>query len=208
MSSELIDTLQQLIRREIERVRTIEIGIVEEIHPHAAEDDSDNYACSVRLRDSGIALPSIPVAASRIGVTSIPAEGDLVLVQFIGGDVNHPVVVGSLYSDQQRPPVNDDGTLVMHLPPGAADDEAVHVELHSVDKREFSISLGNGVKLWLRDDDPSVELDIGGKCTLSIASDGEVSLESQGDLSFKGNAITLEAQGTMTLKGAKIDLNP
>lgn len=209
VSGELIDTLQQLIRRELGRLRTAEIGIVEQIHPHASDDDADNYACSIRLRDSGITLPSVPLAAVKTGVAATPAEGDVVLVQFVNGDIHRPVIIGSLYTDQQRPPVSDDGTMVLHLPHDAADDDAVHLELHSVDKREFSMALGAGLVMTLRDDDPAIEFDVGGgKCTISVASDGAVTLESQGGLTLKGNEITMEAQGNMTLKGAKIDLNP
>ena len=209
MSGELIDTLHHLIRRELGRLRTAEIAVVDQIHPHAAEDDKDNYACSVRLRDSGIVLPSVPLTSARAGITAMPAEGDTVLVQFVNGDINRPVIIGSLYTDQQRPPVNDDGTVVLHMPHDAAEDEAVHLELHSVDKRELSISLGAGLVVTLRDDDPAIEFEVGGgKCTVSISTDGAVSLESQGNLTLKGNEITMEAQGNLTLKGAKIDLNP
>jgi phage baseplate assembly protein gpV len=209
MSGELIDTLQQLIRRELGRLRTAEIGMVEGIHPHASDDDTDNYACSIRLRDSGISLPNVPLAAVKTGIAAIPAEGDVVLVQFVNGDIHRPVIIGSLYTDQQRPPVSDDGTMVLHLPHDAADDDAVHLELCSVDKREFSMALGAGLVMTLRDDDPAIEFDVGGgKCTISVATDGAVTLESQGGLTLKGNEITMEAQGNMTLKGAKIDLNP
>ena len=51
------------------------------------------------------------------------------LVQFVAGDVNAPVIVGRLYNDEDRPPENEDGKAVLHLPLGAADDDAVHLEL-------------------------------------------------------------------------------
>ena len=111
------------------------------------------------LRDSGIVLRNVPVATSRIGAVAIPAVGELVLVQFVGGDINAPVIVGRLYNDEDRPPENEDGQAVLHLPLGASDDSAVHIELKSGDARELSVKLGSALTFVLRDDDPVVEID-------------------------------------------------
>ena len=84
----LLDTIRRIVRDEVARVRTAEIGIVQEQHPHASDSDLDNFACTVRLRDSGIVLRRVPVATQRIGLASIPAVGEMVLVQFIGGNLH------------------------------------------------------------------------------------------------------------------------
>jgi uncharacterized protein involved in type VI secretion and phage assembly len=153
-------------------------------------------------------LKHVPVATARIGTVSIPAVGELVLVQFLGGDINAPVITGRLYNDEERPPENDDGQAILHLPLDAGDDDAVHAELHSGDKRELVLKLGKGLTLNLRDDDPAVELDVdGGKATLKIAKDGAVTLESQGKVELKGSEITVEAQGKLTLKGSTVNIN-
>jgi uncharacterized protein involved in type VI secretion and phage assembly len=142
--------------------------------------------------------------------------GDLVLVQFLGGDVNAPIIVGSLYNDEDRPPANDDGQLVLHLPLGAGDSDAVHLTLYSGDQREIELKLGNGLSLNLRDDDPVVELSVdGGKATVQIGRDGAVTIESQGDVALKaqgnvnieGTEINVKAQGQLNLKGAAVNLN-
>jgi len=52
-------------------------------------------------------------------------RGELVRLA-AGGDVNGPVIVGRLYNDEDRPPANEDGKAVLHLPAGAADSDAVH----------------------------------------------------------------------------------
>src|SRR5690606_28894169 len=103
-------------------------------------------------------LRHVPIATQRIGEVSIPAEGELVLVQFIGGDINAPIVVGRLYNDEDRPPVNEVGKSVIHLPLGAENDDAVHLELLSGDKREVLLTLGKGLTLTLKDDDPVIEV--------------------------------------------------
>jgi phage baseplate assembly protein gpV len=204
----LFETIQRIVQQELAQIRTAEVGIVREQFPHAADGDADNYACSVELRNSGLALKRVPVATPQIGQVAIPAVGDLVLVQFIGGDIQAPVITGRLYSDEARPPVNDDGRSVLHLPLGAQDDDAVHVELQSGDTRQIELRLGKTLKIDLADDDPVLAIDVdGGKAKVTIGRDGAVTIESQGDLAFKGGQINVEAQGKLTLKGATVDIN-
>jgi phage baseplate assembly protein gpV len=205
----LLESIQTIVREELGRVRTAELAKVQELHPHADDGDTDNYACTVALRDSGIVLSHVPVATGRIGIVSIPAVGELVLVQFLGGNVNAPVVTGRLYNDEDRPPVSDDGKAVIHLPLGAADDEAVHVELVSGDARSLEVTLGKSLKLALKDDDPVVSIDVGdGKAKLTIAADGATSVNAKGALSVKGDAdISVEAGGKLTLKGSTVEIN-
>lgn len=207
MSLTLFESIQRIVRDELRQVRTAELAIVEAQHPHASASDKENYACTVRLRDSQIVLAEVPVLTGRIGATAIPGVGELVLVQFVAGDVNRPVICGRLYNDQDRPPENEDGKAVMHLPLGAADSDAVHLELWTGDTRKVVVKLGSGLELTVQDDDPAVTLAVGQNATLEIAQDGAVALESQGDLELKGAGITIEAQGDLTLKGSKVNIN-
>ncbi len=216
MSSTLFETIRRIVREEVARVRTAELAVVEEQHPHADDSDTDNYACTVVLRNSGLVLKQVPVATPRIGVAGIPSVGDLVLVQFLGGDVNAPVITGSLYNDEDRPPANDDGQMILHLPLGSDDSEAIDVELRSVDERSLVLKVGAGLEMTLKDDDPVIELSVdGGKATLTVARDGGVELASQGDLKIEANnleiagkgEITIEATGQLNLKGATVNLN-
>ena len=203
MTLTLFESIQRIVQDELQSVRTAELAVVQEQHP----SDPDNYACTVVLRDSGIVLRNVPVATSRIGTVAIPAVGELVLVQFVGGDVNAPVIVGRLYNDRDRPPENEDGRAVLHLPLGASDDSAVHVELKSGEARELSVKLGRAVTFVLRDDDPVVEIDAGGKAKVTIERDGTVAVKSSGKLELKASEIKVEAEGKLTLKGATVNIN-
>jgi uncharacterized protein involved in type VI secretion and phage assembly len=207
VSLTLYESIRKIVQQELTQVRTAELATVQDIHPHASSSDTDNYACTVVLRDSQIVLKHVPVATGRIGVASIPAVGELVLVQFLGGDVNAPVITGRLYNDQDRPPENDDGKAVLHLPLGAGDSDAVHIELESGNARKLVLKLGSGLELTLQDDDPAVKVDVGGNAKVSVGSDGAVSVESQGKLELKGSEISVEAQGQLTLKGATVNIN-
>src|SRR5690242_2557699 len=106
MALTLYETIQRIVQDELGRIGTATLAIVQEQHAHADAGDQDNYACTVRLRDNGLVLKQVPVATARVGSASIPAVGDLVLVQYLGGDVNAPVITGSFYNDEDRPPVN------------------------------------------------------------------------------------------------------
>src|SRR5215216_1760328 len=162
MTLTLYETIQRILQEELGRVRTAELAVVQEQHPHADDSDKDNYACTVRLRDSGIVLGQVPVATPRIGSVSIPAVGEMVLVQFVGGDINAPIITGRLYNDEDRPPVNEDGQAITHLPLGAEDGDAVHIELHSGERRELVFKLGSGIEVNVRDDDPVVKAEVDG----------------------------------------------
>ena len=214
--SSLYETIRRIVQEELCSLRTAELGVVKEQHPHAADSDTDNFACTVALRNSGLLLAHVPVATARMGLAAIPAVGDLVLVHFLGGNLNAPVITGSLYNDEDRPPVNEDGQLVLHLPLGAEDGDAVKLVLRSGDDRSIELALGSGLSLTLHDDDPVVKLEVdGGKATLQIDRDGavtvtsqaDVSVETQGNLAFKGSEVTVEAQATLTLKGATVNIN-
>ena len=207
MTLTLFDSIQQIVREEVGRMRTAELATVQKQHPHSSSGDSDNYACTVVLRDSGIVLARVPVATERIGSASIPAVGELVLVQFLNGDINAPVIVGRLYNDADRPPPNDDGQAILHLPLGASDDQAVHVEVHS-DTRKAIVKLGSGLDLTVQDDDPVVKVDVAGQAKLEIGKDGSIKIESQTAISIKGGSdVKIEASGQLTLKGATVNIN-
>jgi uncharacterized protein involved in type VI secretion and phage assembly len=204
----LFETIRRIVQEELGQVRTAELAVVKAQHAHESASDNDNYACDVDLRNSGLALKQVPIATGQIGTASIPAVGELVLVQFIGGDLNAPVITGRLYSDQDRPPVNTDGQLVMHLPLGAGDSDAVDIQLQSGDSRTLKMKMGSGLTIQLQDDDPAIQIEVdGGKAKLTIGKDGAVTLESKGDINVKGNQITIEAQGQLNLKGATVNLN-
>lgn len=208
MSFTLLETLQHIVREELGRIRTAELAIVQEAHPHASDSDTDNYACTVKLRNSEIVLQQVPVATPRLGSASIPSVGDLVMVQFIGGDINAPVITSSLYNDEDRPPINQVGQSILHLPLGSGDSDAVHVELHSGDRRELVFKLGDGISINIRDDNPVVEINVdSGKATVQIDRDGALTLQSQSNIKIQGNEITLEAQSQLNLKGSTVNIN-
>lgn len=216
MIADLVPELRRLIREEVQTLRAPELGVVQSQHPHEDDGDTDNYAVTVRLRDTGIVLGKVPLATARLGAVAIPPVGALVLVQFIGGDINAPVVTGTFYSDEDRPPVNADGQVIWNLPADASPDDALRLEVSSADSKSVVLKLASAVTVEIKDDDPAVNIDVGGNAQITIDSDGTVTITSSQSLEVKASSnLKLEAQGNMdlkaggnmTIKGSVINLN-
>jgi len=191
------------------QLRLSEIAIVQELHVHEDDDDTNNHACTVVLRDSEIVLKKVPVSSGRLGMVAIPDIDDVVLIQFINGDINAPIIVGSLYNEVTRPPLSTPGSAVLHLPEGAGEGDGARLELNAADELSLKINIGGALTLELKDDDPVVMLDVAdGGASITIERDGTVQLESQGNIEMKGGGdINIEASGQLNMKGSVINLN-
>ena len=210
--TELYDTLQKMIRHELDTRRFAELGQVQAVYPA----DPDNYDADVVLRDAQLVLRHVPVSTPRKGFASLPEVGDLVLVQFVGGDLNRPVVVGTLYNDADRPPESVEKQWVLQLPSGPdAKDSSLRVEISQDSPLTLKVTLKDKFKLTVADDDPVVSLVVAGT-KLSIDGGGAVKIEGAGDLEVtaSGNLkleasrdVEIKAGGDMTLKGSTIKLN-
>jgi uncharacterized protein involved in type VI secretion and phage assembly len=201
---DLVDVLQAIVRGELRRMRVAEIGVVTDSFPHESGSDTNNYQCSVRLRDSGLELPRVPVATGRIGIAAIPNVGDMVLVQFVGGSLHSPVISGRLYNDQDLPPQSKAAECV-YVSPDQADSSV----------RRVYMEFPNGNKLTLNDDkvvlemgDSKVTVNNGGdveidsSAKVTVSSQGNMELTSQGDISVSASgALSLKAQGDLKLEG-------
>jgi phage baseplate assembly protein gpV len=202
--NDLFETLRKLVRDELSKARSSELALVQEVFT-----GSDGpYEASVVLRDSALVLEHVPLLTWRKGLASVPDVGDLVLVQFVGGDLNRPVIVGSLYNDEQPAPENAEKQMVLHLPAAASNDEALRVVVSEASPAGVKLTLGSALELTLSDDDPVVKIDVGGNASVSIERSGAVTLESKGDLTLKGSAnVSIEAGAELKLKGSIINLN-
>lgn len=154
----------------------------------------------MRLRDTGLELQRVPVATNRIGQVAIPNVDDLVLLQFIGGDLHGAVITACLYNDVNRPP-EAKGKEFVYVSPDSAE---------SGIRRAF-IQFPNGITLLIDDDKVNVEV---GDTKLSVKTSGDVEvksnakliIESQGNMEIKSAGdIKLEADGNISMK-AQADL--
>jgi uncharacterized protein involved in type VI secretion and phage assembly len=207
--STIVSTIQEIIRQELRRVRVTDMGIVEEVYPHSGSGDDDNYGCDVRLKNSGLLLKRVPVAIGHIGTAAIPNKDDLVLLAFDKGDVNQPIIIGRLYNEKQRPPINTTDEIIFRLPLAEADDKTIKgaIRNHQSDSPPREIIFEMAPKITVRITDGTVRATAGktemqldqpggsGGTVTVVAGSTKITMNQDGD-------ITVEAAADMTLKAA------
>lgn len=89
-----------------EEVHCDELGRVKLRFPGTREQDHPDYAgASNTDRDSAWVRVASHWASNGWGSISLPRVGDEVLVDFLGGDPDKPIVVGRVYGGTAKPPV-------------------------------------------------------------------------------------------------------
>jgi len=207
----VVHTIQSIARHEVLKRSHAQMALVSSVHGSNGQPD---YACTVKLRETGLVLPKVPIATSVIGHVGLPVENDLVIVLFMNGDLHAPVVVGRLYSEQVDPPAHQPGEVVIALPGHEPDpDRQLLITATTPDdgSRQLNISLGGDVEVevaisddgvMLRTPDASLSIRQAGSTDARIemkAGDARVTLSQSGDLS-------VEASGKLTLKAREIDI--
>jgi uncharacterized protein involved in type VI secretion and phage assembly len=142
-------------------------------------------------------------AGDGFGAYWIPELEDQVLLAFLGGRLERPIVIGALYSEGEVP----------HAARGGGADpkyfrtKAGHMLLMEDGtgrKIELVDSTGNN-KVLIDSEANSVTVEAQGDVT--VKGGANVSVEATGNLTLKGAAIKIEATGTVTVSGATINLN-
>ena len=188
----------------------------------AANDDPQNLG-RVKLRypwletsgESDWARMAVPMAGADRGTYFVPEVGDEVLVAFEDGEIDHPYVIGALWNGEDRPPSE-----------APTDDNDIR-QIRSRSGHELTFDDGDGGEairietaaghvVILDDSDDTIAIeDTGGNRiefdgssrSLSISSDGTVSIEAPSvEISSSGN-LDIEAGGALSLDGAVITLN-
>ncbi|HWP47392.1 MAG TPA: hypothetical protein VNM22_09550 [Candidatus Limnocylindrales bacterium] len=162
--SDLISLIQAIVRDQLRGFKTAEWGIVTRVYSHESASDKNNYQCDVRLRDSGLELKRVPVSTQRIGAVAIPNKEDLVLVQFLYGDIHTAVITGRIYNDKDHPPEAKPHEFVYICPDPA----------ESGIRRTY-LEFPKGNKILLDDDKLQLEM---GKTKLTVNHNGDIILDS------------------------------
>ncbi len=158
-------------------------------------------------------------AGDERGLYCLPEVNDEVLVAFEHGDVNRPLVIGSLWNGIDKPPLPIQETVR---------DGQVHTRcfktrqghtLTWVDDQGALMRLetAGGHFVLLDDENARVELQTHGGLTLTLNDqDGSVTVNCQGELELKaGQAITIQAgsnldinaNGSINIQGLQLEIN-
>jgi phage baseplate assembly protein gpV len=226
--SRLIEVLKSIVRHEVHRRPWCELAVVTSNFDD--NDGPDSHTVSVRLKDSGLPIPRLPVASFATGVAALPRQGDVVLVAMPRGDLGSAIVVAQVYSDQRRPPVftRDEVAIVWPGDTDDADSKAVDFRIRAdAFSRSLIIALGGNKDAKLTVSDGSVELlaggvevslqhssgsdgkvhIAGGGTKIDLAQDGDLSIESAGTLKLKAASIKIEGDSTVTINGQTVGIN-
>jgi uncharacterized protein involved in type VI secretion and phage assembly len=188
-----IEVIKKIAREEAGKLHMIELGLVTSIFPHSDEGDGDNYECNVKIKNRDLELRKVPVATQHIGFTYIPNVGDMVILAFINGNINAPVIIGRLYNDEDKPPVNNAGEIIYESPDEKKDGI-----------RRLYMKFPNGISLTIKDDELKAEV---GKTVVTIKTDGDISIDSNAKISVtsKGDT-TIKADGDVSLEGKNVSI--
>lgn len=209
----LYETIKAIVYDSLHQLRTADLAVVQDVHV-----GNDQHSCTVVLRDTQIVLEKVPVAVARLGMSALPPVGSLVMVQYIDGDPNAPIITGNLYDDTNVPQstVNAD-TVMLHLPFDSDDSSAIHMAAESGQNLKCTLKVGNAAEITVVDDDPVVTISINsGNAEIKIGKDGSCSvtcannltLESKAQLELKGaTGVSISSDANVKVKGQMIQLN-
>jgi uncharacterized protein involved in type VI secretion and phage assembly len=221
VSGALFDSVARIARHASESRALPAVGRVTDTF--GAGGAVSDHAASVQLRTSGVVLPQVPIAVGVLGFGALPAVGDLVLVVFLDGDANAPVIAGRLYTDATPPPpAATDGQAALGLPAGSAD-PALRLTV-STDGTQATLELG-GEPVHLAVDDQQLQVTVGavkltvtkagggrlelnaGSTEITLKKDGDLALKTQGKLTLEGNEIEISGQSKVKVTGAAVEIN-
>ncbi|MGB8698817.1 MAG: phage baseplate assembly protein V [Thermosynechococcaceae cyanobacterium] len=181
----IVGVMQKVAEQETRKRYTHELGIVTAVFPHAADSDKDNYQCSVKLKNkkqpdgSDFELRKVPLVTPHIGLANIPKVGDLVILGFINGSINAPIILGRLYNDEDRPPKNDTGQLIL-------------TELDSL-----TLTLKSGTKIDI-DADGNVTIEAKGDVTINKGSKGAARQDDPVEVTIPAGTFITTVAGQAT----------
>jgi len=136
---------------------------------------------------SAWARMSFPMAGNAMGWVIYPEVGDEVLIDFVNGNVNEPIILGSLYNGKDKPPYDN------------ADGENNIRTLVSRSGHVIEIDDTSGAeKITLRDTSGGLEIvmDTAEKL-ISFKSSGDITFEAAQNWTVEANEISMKASSNI-----------
>ncbi|NER02064.1 MAG: hypothetical protein F6K17_05155 [Okeania sp. SIO3C4] len=209
----IVGVMQKVAQQEARKIYTTELGIVTAVFPHTSESDKQNYQCSIKLKNQKLPngkdfeLRQVPVMTPHIGLANIPNVGDLVLVTFVGGNINAPIIIGRLYNDKDLPPVNKEKEfLLQHNQKEGGrlkiDEKGVVTITSKNEKNEITV---NDEKIMAANEKCSITLEGGDatvkneKCSVTLAGGDATVKNEKCQVSLSGGSVTID-NGTCKIK--------
>ncbi|HEX8474421.1 MAG TPA: phage baseplate assembly protein V [Pyrinomonadaceae bacterium] len=230
MSGNMVEMVRRVVVEEMARTRSNLLGVVSAVFPHTDAKDDNNYEVNVRLKHEPLELRKVPVAVAHVGVAAPPRVGDLVLVQFINGDINQPVVTGRFYTDETLAPMYEENEILFEQRIGDNDslnhfrftpDGSIYLQ-RDVTKPKDNSESKTSIKIDGESGD--IEIRMKDKIVVTIKNDTGITIETDskpvaltcselkvkgkmsvdGDTSVKGQFVVTDGTMKTTIKGNEI----
>jgi hypothetical protein len=221
--SRIVEIIRRVVLEELARNRGSLLGVVTTVYPHETEDDENNYEANVRLKHEDLELRRVPIAVGHVGVAAPPRAGDLVLVQFLNGDSNQPLVTGRFYHADERPPLHKEDEILFEQ--RVSDDTLNHLRFASdgsiflqrdVTKPEDNSEAKASIKVDGSSGD--IEIKAADSIVILMKNDGEIQVTADdkpinittskmtvtGDVDINGDLKVANNSGTTTISGHEI----
>lgn len=205
--------------RDDNRMYGLTLGIV------TNTEDPDNLGrikVKLPLRDeaeneSAWARVIIPFAGKEMGAYFIPDVGDEVIVAFLGGQLEKPVIVGGVWSKSVKPPMaNEGGKNLTKMIKTKSGHELTFFD--EEDKGKITVKSSKGYIMEMDDEKEKLTLkDPKGKNKMEMSSkDGKITVEAEKKIELKsggssiiidgtGNKITIKSN-TVEIKGLQVNV--
>jgi phage protein D len=168
-----------------------------------------------------------PSAGKDYGFVWIPEVDEEVVVAFEHGDLNFPLVIGSLWNGKDKVPsalangISDNGKITRHaiVSPGGheivfydkSDDAGIQI---TTKDKKYRIVLGSSDKRMVIYAEGDIRFESKGKIEMksakdfSIAAEGAIKIEGKQTLDLKSSSnMTVQSQAQVTIKGSKVGVN-
>ncbi|WP_437569799.1 phage baseplate assembly protein V [Sorangium sp. So ce542] len=222
MSTALFEGIARIARHE-SRARLI-AGVGEVVDVFPADSAQADHAVSVEMRDSRLVLPRVPVAVGMLGLVSLPAVGELVVVLFLDGDAGAPVVVGRLYHPDQNPPEHAQGEIALALP-SPSDEPKLSLKVVG-DAPSIKLELAGDVRIEIveetarisvgADNEMQVTVDgrgggraeiAAGSAKITIKKDGDITISTGGNLKLEGAEVEISGSSKVKIAAPQVEIN-
>lgn len=150
--------------------------------------------------------PAGPYATDGAGIRFLPEVGDEIVVGFLDGDPNAPIMLGALHSSARPTPEPADETNTIKA---IVSRSQMRIAFDDV-RKKLTIETPGGHSITLSDDDKSVKMiDCNGNRLemaeggISLSSPQSISIKSSGSVEIEGTAgVTIRSSGDATMHGA------
>ena len=162
-----------------------------------------------------------PMSGNGWGLQFIPEVGDEVLVAFLEGDIQTPIIIGSLHNGKDKPPLEaDDGQNNLRIIRTRSGHEIVFDDTQDKSKLTIRSSSGHFIelddekgqeKITIQDQSGSEKIVLDGDQNtitiesskdLAVRTDTTVKIDAKDlDLSTTGN-VTIKASGKVEIEGS------